>query len=1060
MEYSINTSTNIIRDSDSKFDYVVTPNAEKTFDSIIDNAKRGQKAFNLVGSFGTGKSSFLLALEKSISGNKKYFGSSFNGTSRVIKLIGEYRSLIDALNDEFSVSHDFVGNQKLFDAIYGEYDKVKKKNGALFIILDEFGKYLEYAVQNNTSQEVYFLQKLAEFVNAQDRDIVLITSIHQNILSYSNGLSKEQRDEWKKVQGRFFTLPFNEPIEQLLFLAGKVSNSGTEPKNSFLDLIKGHNLFSLTQDSLKELESSLYPLSIVSGYVLAASLQRYGQNERSLFTFLNSIFFSQFKTEGKAFELPDLYDYLYHDFYTFIIDKTNPDFNRWSAIRIALERSESIVDIDHKISEVLIKSLGLLSIFSKAGSRLDEAFFIEYLSPNFSKTTIKNTLGSLEKNKVVRFSKFDQSFKLFEGTDLDIERAILEAENRIDEIDVLKKLNSHFEFSIQIAKAETYRKGTPRLFKFQLTNTPAVNIPKDEIDGFINLIFSEKRLSGDEMANSTQKNLPILYGYFTNTSEISTTLKEIEKTEEVLRNMEDENDRVAKRELNTIIRSNKNLLHHYVMDSLYSTKVSWFDNGEAVQINSSQQFNQALSNIAHRVYPDTPTLHSELINRHKVSGSISSARKNFWNGLVTRYHEKDLGFPKDKWPAEKTIYYTLLKNTGIHREDSGQWQLGEPDKGNFDSLWRMGLRFLDSSRSTRKCITEFQDLLSTAPMKLKQGVIDFWIPTFLFIKRGDFALYNNNGFVPYVDEHILYMITRNPKEYFVKSFVLNDLRLKLFNKYRYLLKQDDLKVLDNNSFIESIRPLLVFYKNLNQYAKTTKTISGRAIRLRETIAKAIDPEETFFEKMPIALGYNLNELSTDNQLFEDYIIDFQNHIEEIKNSFPNLLLRIESFICEEIVGKKVGFEEYSEIIRKRYAQIKEHHLKAHQKSFYWRITSNFNDRDSYLMALSHSILNKPLDRMNDPDEGTLKIELKKITKELDNLVDLNKAEANEGENLIKIRLSTIDNGDSETMIRISENQKVAIENISSEIEKVFKGNEKLRLSVLASLINREISKNE
>src|SRR5690606_25004019 len=240
------------------------------------------------------------------------------------------------------------------------------------------------------------------------------------------------------------------------------------------------------------LESSLYPLSMVSGYVLAASLQRYGQNERSLFTFLNSIFFSQFKTKGKEFELPGLYDYLYQDFYTFIIDKTNPDFNRWSAIRIALERSESIVEIDHNISEALIKSLGLLAAFSKAGSRLDETFFIEYLSPTFSKQAIKKTLGLLDKNKVVRFSKFDQSYKLFEGTDLDIERAILEAENRIDEIDVLKKLNSHFDFSIQIAKAETYRKGTPRLFKFQLTNTPSVNVPKDEIDGFINLIFSEK----------------------------------------------------------------------------------------------------------------------------------------------------------------------------------------------------------------------------------------------------------------------------------------------------------------------------------------------------------------------------------------------------------------------------------------------------------------------------------------------------------------------------------------------------------------------------------------
>ena len=188
-------------------------------------------------------------------------------------------------------------------------------------------------------------------------------------------------------------------------------------------------------------------------------------------------------------------------------------------------------------------------------------------------------------------------------------------------------------------------------------------------------------------------------------------------------------------------------------------------------------------------------------------------------------------------------------------------------------------------------------------MKLKQGVIDFWIPTFLFIKRGDFALYNDNGFVPYINEDILYMMTRNPKEYLIKSFVLNDLRLKLFNKYRSFLNQDSLNELDKNSFIESIRPLLIFYKNLNSYSQRTRTISDSAIRLREAIQKAVDPEETFFEKLPASLGYSLNELSNNDKLFEDYIIDFQNRIEEIKNSFEQLFSRIELFLCKEILGR-------------------------------------------------------------------------------------------------------------------------------------------------------------
>ena len=960
MEYRINTSTNIVRDSDSDIGYLVTPNAERVLSSIEENVNRGQKAFNLIGSFGTGKSSFLLALEKSLLLTKKYFSSKFNGKAKVIKLVGEYRSLAESLNDEFEIKDDLDGNQKLFDAIYQEYEIVKKECGALFIILDEFGKHLEYAVQNDTSKEVYFLQKLGEFVNAEGRNIILITSIHQNILSYSNSLSKNERDEWKKVQGRFYELPFNEPIEQLLYLVAKASKSVKKNIGQTFELAEKHNLFSSINPSSNSLEPSIYPLSFVSGYVLASSLQRYGQNERSLFTFLNSIYFSQIKEKKVRFELEDLHDYLFQHFYSFLVEKSNPDFNKWSAIKIALERSENIIEINRNISDAFLKSLGLLSIFSKAGASLNQRFFTTYLDYAFNKNEIKKTLKVLEKNKIIRYSKFDDSLKLFEGTDLDIERAISEAENRIDEIDILKKLNAHFTFPARIAKAETYRKGTPRLFKFELTNRPFKETPLDNIDGFINLIFSEKVLSQKEMSKASMTDLPILFGYFTNTSEIATTLKEIEKTEEVLRNIEDQNDRVAIRELNAIVNSNKNLLEHYVMDSLYTSKVSWFENGKSIEIKSGREFNKILSRIAKRVYPVTPVFHSELINRHKASGSISAARKNYWHALVNNTEKENLGFPEDKWPAEKTIYYSLLIKTGIHHLESGRWELGQPTREDFQPLWQISLDFLDKCKIERRSILDFQKQLSKAPLKLKQGVIDFWIPTFLFIKRGDFALYNENGFVPYIDESILYMMTRNPKEYVIKSFVLNDLRLKLFNKYRNFLNQDSLNELDKNSFIESIRPLLVFYKNLNAYSQRTRTISDSALRLREAIQKAVDPEETFFEKLPAALGYSLNELSSNDMLFEDYIIDFQNNIEEIKNSFEQLLSRIELFLCKEILGKEMDFEEYSLKLKNRYSGVKEHHLKGHQKSLYWRLSMDFNDRNTYLMSIGQAVLGQIL----------------------------------------------------------------------------------------------------
>ncbi len=59
-------------------------------------------------------------------------------------------------------------------------------------------------------------------------------------------------------------------------------------------------------------------------------------------------------------------------------------------------------------------------------------------------------------------------------------------------------------------------------------------------------------------------------------------------------------------------------------------------------------------------------MNNELFNKHKLSGSISSAKGKYLAALLNQSNEQDLGFPDDKFPPEKTIYYSLLNNTGLH----------------------------------------------------------------------------------------------------------------------------------------------------------------------------------------------------------------------------------------------------------------------------------------------------------------------------------------------------------------------------------------------------------
>lgn len=109
----------------------------------------------------------------------------------------------------------------VLDELKSYYNKCQKQGKFLLIVIDEFGKVLEHAAKNNPEKELYFMQKLAEFVNVPSRQILLLTTLHQNFSAYAKGLTEVQVNEWKKVKGRFKEVTFVEPIEQLLHLAAK-----------------------------------------------------------------------------------------------------------------------------------------------------------------------------------------------------------------------------------------------------------------------------------------------------------------------------------------------------------------------------------------------------------------------------------------------------------------------------------------------------------------------------------------------------------------------------------------------------------------------------------------------------------------------------------------------------------------------------------------------------------------------------------------------------------------------------------------------------------------------
>ncbi|NEM99762.1 hypothetical protein GXP69_18875, partial [Pontibacter sp. BT327] len=396
---------------------------------------------------------------------------------------------------------------------------------------------------------------------------------------------------------------------------------------------------------------------------------------------------------------------------------------------------------------------------------------ISYASLCLGIKNAETLLSSLESKKIILYRNYSHKYILFEGTDLDIQAAMNEAVGKVNDItNIQPVLSKYISLPPVLAKAESYKKGTPRAFKFVISELPIDTEPIGEVDGIVNLIFNENLSLQELQDNSSRQKEAILYAYYKNSAEIKKLLLDIEKSKKVLE--ENQSDRVAKRELTVIIEHQKKLLNHYLIDNLYSkgSEVIWYWKGKKIDVSSKKDFNTHLSTICADVYPDTPTFKNELVNKHKVSTAIHTAKKSLFAALVQNYNIENLDFAKDKFPAEKTIFITLLKVNGLAafgKKPSSE--ITVDNDSSFKAVWGYCNNFLDKAKKEKTNLRGLVEGLSKRPFKLKDGLISLWVPIFLFIKRHDFALFGKDGYIPELTEQTLELISKDPQDYFIKS---------------------------------------------------------------------------------------------------------------------------------------------------------------------------------------------------------------------------------------------------------------------------------------------------
>ena len=1073
MKHTFSLSANIENGFAKDAQYIVTPNGQHAIHSIVSDYQTGIHSFTIIGTYGTGKSSFLLALESDLQKQRKqqYLlnPKSLQQTAKfeILKIVGDYSEMSILLQRSLNVEGSKIS---VLDELKAYYSRCQKQGKFLVIIIDEFGKVLEHAAKNNPEKELYFLQKLCEVVNNPQRQILLLTTLHQNFSAYAKGMTEEQVNEWTKVKGRFKEITFVEPIEQLLLLA---SQQLQEERKT----IVGENAKPLCQlaketryvsdDFAEQAALQLYPLDLFSAYAITAAIQRYGQNERSLFTFLasrgtNSIMEFEAK-ENQTYNLQNVYDYVLYNFYSYLKD-ANADSMNWSSMQVSIERVEGQewASKEEMLQAVkIVKAIGMMSLFGTAGFRLSTEQMAEYarlaMAINDAETIIKKLIAK----KIIRYAAYKERLMLFEGTDVDLEAEIREAGLMVSRpVTFVDELSVFFNKRISPVKAHYYHKGTPRFFDYEIREEPVEFVPKGDTDGYIELIFSTKKnVLKDIKEFSANSEHALIFAYFNNTDEIVDHLYNIKKYMYLLERVLDKNDRVAVTEIQKLKEYEEALLNKAISDNLfaYKNRVVWVFNGKEQKVESHRDFNRLLSKVCGTIYHQTPVMNNELFNKHKLSGTISSARKNYLTNLIEHNSEENLGFPADKFPPEKTIYFSLLKNTGLHV--NGEFA-DAPSNEGFMPLWRASEKFLQSSENKARKVSELIKILSVQPYKLKQGFLDFWIPTYLFIKRQDFALYDasKGAFMPNVNMEFFDLLQKHPGDFEVKKFAGDGVKLGFFNQYRRFINLGEESAITNASFIETIKPFLSFYMRLNDYTKNTRKFDhASTMKFRDVLAKAKDPEKAFLEDMPEALGFDDEKLKQE-RFREEYGNTIQRAIKELRSCYSKLIDRLEERLVEGFGLESYEYNEYVKEIRSRLANVKSYLLTDKQREFYHHVMTEYDNRMQWYQSICYTILEQRLDTLKDEQEDKLADDLLYLFRECEKYSSISE-KVSESDKTDAYSFDMVTN--KGTSIRtqtyvLPEKDKQKADALEKKISELLSGDTNVDVCTLLSILNKKM----
>lgn len=172
----------------------------------------------------------------------------------------------------------------------------------------------------------------------------------------------------------------------------------------------------------------------------------------------------------------------------------------------------------------------------------------------------------------------------------------------------------------------------------------------------------------------------------------------------------------------------------------------WID-GQPQLLSRVTDLNAKLSELCDRIYPRSLILWNELINRRELTTQGAAARLKLISAMLEHQSEEKLGL--EGYGPEVAIYYSLLADTGIHRQEAGEWGFYPPqEESGVGNVWQAIADFCGEAIDKQLSLDLLYQRLAAPPFGVKQGAIPILLAAMMLYRVDDLGVYKDGTFIP------------------------------------------------------------------------------------------------------------------------------------------------------------------------------------------------------------------------------------------------------------------------------------------------------------------------